>query len=390
MTTCVKYLPFVAGGGGGNGPEGDEPEPPPPHPARDGKTTAVKRKASGRKNRNERREPGIVKVSARVGRHPFSVEVLPARPDAVRRAAAALRAGGLVAFPTETVYGLGAIATDPGAVARIFESKRRPRFDPLIVHVYDRTMLAGVVAEFPCDAERLAERFWPGPLTLVLPKTTQIPELTTAGLPTVAVRMPSHPVARELIAAAGSPIAAPSANPFGALSPTRAEHVAAGLGAGVDIILDGGATLHGLESTIVALDERPVLLRPGAIETEAIEEVIGPLARRPDESVRAPGRFPQHYAPRTPLRIVDPATVAAGDRERAGLLTLRDTFAGYAASRMLSQTGNVREAAARFFEALHELDALDVERIDAQPFPEHGLGAAIMDRLARAAAQRNV
>jgi L-threonylcarbamoyladenylate synthase len=318
------------------------------------------------------------------------VPLLPADPNNIARAAEVLRGGGAVAFPTETVYGLGALALDSAAVARIFEIKQRPRFDPLIVHVLDRRMLALVASLVSPLAEALIERFWPGPLTLVMPKAAPIPRLVTAGLSTVAVRMPSHRVARLLLESVGAPIAAPSANPFGALSPTRAEHVAAGLGERVDVILDGGATEYGLESTIVSLEPQLALLRPGAIPVEAIEEVAGRVARASGgEFACAPGQLPQHYSPRTPLRLVDPASVPFEERRRAGALALSEDFEGYAAVRTLSRSGDVRAAAAGFFEALHELDALGLERIDAQPLSELGLGLAIMDRLRRAAASRN-
>lgn len=215
--------------------------------------------------------------------------LLPATRDSIARAAVLLRQGGVVAFPTETVYGLGALAFDARAVARIFEIKGRPSFDPLIVHVADRSMLQEVVGVVPAAGETLIERFWPGPLTLVLAKRPAVPGLVTAGLSTVAVRMSDHPVARGLLEAVGSPLAAPSANPFGRLSPTRAEHVARMLGDRVDLILDGGATTHGIESTIVALEPRPVLLRPGAIAAELIEALIGPLERvTPASAVRVP------------------------------------------------------------------------------------------------------
>lgn len=311
---------------------------------------------------------------------------IPAEPANVARAASVLRAGGVVAFPTETVYGLGALAFDPLATARVFEIKRRPSFDPLIVHVLDEAMLERVVAGFPELARRLAARFWPGPLTLVLPKRPEVPDLVTAGLASVAVRMPAHPVARALLQEVDAPIAAPSANPFGALSPTRAEHVARGLGGRVDLILDGGPSEHGLESTIVALDP-PALLRPGAVPPEAIEEVTGPLARGRPGPALAPGTLPQHYSPRTPLRLIDPEGVPATERTSAAALTLRREIEGYAASRVLSAAGDLREAAARFFEALHELDDLGLERIDAEPLPSRGLGLAMMDRLTRAAAR---
>jgi L-threonylcarbamoyladenylate synthase len=325
----------------------------------------------------------MLKVSAGGRRHPFRV-LLPADPKGIERAAEVLRSGGVVAFPTETVYGLGALALNAAAAARIFEIKQRPRFDPLIVHVLGRAMLNDVAAEVEPLAEALIERFWPGPLTLVLRKRPEVPQLVTAGLETVAVRMPAHPVARSLLEAVAAPIAAPSANAFGALSPTRAAHVAAGLGDRVELVLDGGPAAYGIESTIVALQPRPTLLRPGAVDVEAIEALTGPLARE-SGTPRAPGQFAHHYAPHTPLRIVDPACVPASERRQAGALTLSVNAGGYAATRALSVNGNLRAAAASFFEALHQLDALDLERIDAEPLPENGLGLAMMDRLRRAA-----
>jgi L-threonylcarbamoyladenylate synthase len=312
--------------------------------------------------------------------------LLPATRDSIARAAVLLRQGGVVAFPTETVYGLGALAFDARAVARIFEIKGRPSFDPLIVHIADRAMLGEVAAAVPAAAEALIEQFWPGPLTLVLKKRPAVPGLVTAGLPTVAVRMSDHPVARALLEAVGSPLAAPSANPFGRLSPTRAEHVARMLGDRVDLILDGGATRYGIESTIVALEPRPALLRPGAIAAEQIETLSGPLERtRLTSDVRAPGQLEQHYAPATPLRLIDPRLVAQAERLRAGVISPRDSHEGYAASRTLSPRGDLREAAANLFEMLHALDALGLDRIDAAPVTEAGLGLAIMDRLRRAA-----
>lgn len=311
--------------------------------------------------------------------------LLPAEPQNVTVAAGLLRAGGVVAFPTETVYGLGALAFDPLAVARIFEIKRRPSFDPLIVHVLDAAMLDRVAEPFPEPARALAARFWPGPLTFVVAKRAEVADLITAGLRSVAVRMPAHPVARSLLAAVGAPIAAPSANPFGGLSPTRAERVISGLGARVDLILDGGPSEHGLESTIVGFDPEPVLLRPGAVPVEEIEAIVGPLRCDVGESALAPGRLPSHYAPRTPLRVVDPDGVPLAARERAAALTLRREHNGYAAVRVLSRAGDLREAAAAFFEALHALDALGLERIDAEPLPPGGLGLAMNDRLNRAA-----
>ena len=312
--------------------------------------------------------------------------LVPATPENIDRAAALLCSGAVVAFPTETVYGLGASALDARAAARIFEIKARPSFDPLIVHVADDAMLASVVQRVPDAARALIGAFWPGPLTLIFPKRDVVPDLVTSGLPTVAVRMPAHPVAKALLAAAKIPLAAPSANPFGYLSPTRGEHVQTMLGEKVDMILDGGATQHGVESTIVLIEPVPTLLRPGAIPTEAIEAIIGPLERSlSDETAPlAPGRLPQHYAPRVPIRMVDTASVPVSERATAGVLAFRAVPEGYAQSRVLSPSGDLVEAASHFFEYLHQLDASGVSRIDAEPVPEVGIGVAIMDRLTRA------
>lgn len=304
----------------------------------------------------------------------------------IKRAAALLRGGGVVAFPTETVYGLGAIAFDPHAVARIFEIKQRPFFDPLIVHILDPAMLE-TVAHAPSPAARiLMERFWPGPLTLVLRRRPTLPPIVTSGLDTVAVRMPSHPVARALLTATGAPLAAPSANAFGRLSPTRATHVEAMLGKRVDFVIDGGPTTLGIESTILRCDDTAVLLRAGAIPIEEIEAAIGPV-QLPDHGapVLAPGGLAHHYAPMTPLRLIEPSSVPTADRAPAAVLAFDETFEGYAAQRVLAPNGDLRAAAAYFFEALHELDALQVQRIDAQPLPERDLGFAMNDRLRRAA-----
>jgi L-threonylcarbamoyladenylate synthase len=307
-------------------------------------------------------------------------------PELLERAAALLRSGAVVAFPTETVYGLGASAFDRRAVARIFQIKARPSFDPLIVHVADREMLSRVATRIPEIAERLIERFWPGPLTLVLPKTGAVPSIVTSGLETVAVRMPAHPVAHALIARAMVPLAAPSANPFGYLSPTRAEHVQRMLGDGVDLIIDGGTCEYGVESTIVMLEPVPTLLRHGAVPVEAIEAIAGPLARELSDAARplAPGRLAQHYAPRTPIRLVDPGSVAPEERADAALLAFDLPATGYRGVRVLSASRDLREAAAHLFDYLHELDALGAVRIDAAPVPSEGLGAAILDRLTRA------
>ncbi len=297
-----------------------------------------------------------------------------------------LRAGGVVAIPTETVYGLAANALDAVAVARVFEIKRRPSFDPLIVHVSSEAMLPAVAVAIPEAAYRLMERFWPGPLTIVLPKASGVPGIVTAGAATVAVRAPAHPVARAIIEAAGVPLAAPSANPFGRLSPTRAEHVWRGLGDAVDLIVNGGPAEYGIESTIVSLDPEPALLRAGAIPPEAIEALIGPLVRGSTPGAAAPGNAAHHYAPATPVRVVEWDSVPAASRLRAGWLGLRRPAPGYACSRVLSLSGDLREAAAALFESLHELDERSLERIDVERIPERGIGLAIADRLRRAEA----
>ncbi|RIH75927.1 Threonylcarbamoyl-AMP synthase [Calidithermus terrae] len=313
--------------------------------------------------------------------------VVPPTPENLEKAAQILRSGGLVAFPTETVYGLGANALDAEAVARIFEAKQRPSFDPLIVHVASREMLGRVACEVSPQAEALIGRFWPGPLTLVLPKAAAVPGIVTSGLPTVAVRMPGHPVALELLRRAGVPVAAPSANPFGYLSPTRAEHVARMLEDRVDLILDGGLTTHGVESTIVMLGEKPTVLRYGAIPVEELEPVVGPLELSVGESLKplVPGQLPQHYAPRTPIHIARPEEVPTRGRKKLGYLAFQDVPRGFGVVKVLSPTGDLREAAAHLFEALHQLDMLGLEAIYAEPVLEEGLGRAIMDRLRRAA-----
>jgi L-threonylcarbamoyladenylate synthase len=313
----------------------------------------------------------------------------PSAPADVERAAQVLRRGGLVAFPTETVYGLGADALNPSAMARVFECKRRPRFDPLIVHLATPEALSSVAAEVTAAAAQLARRFWPGPLTLVLPKRAEVPDITTSGLPTVAVRVPDHPLALSLLEQAGVPVAAPSANPFGRVSPTRAEHVIEQLAGDVDVILDGGPCRVGVESTIVGLTgPRPTLLRAGGVPAEEVEEVVGPLEIPPPAGERplAPGGLESHYAPRTPLVLRAPASFEPPPG-RVGLLALREppSRSGYAAVEVLSPTGDLREAAVRLFAALRALDARGLDLIVAEPVPESGLGRAILDRLRRGA-----
>ncbi|HVJ85630.1 MAG TPA: L-threonylcarbamoyladenylate synthase [Caulifigura sp.] len=310
----------------------------------------------------------------------------------VYAAAEVIRRGGLAAFATETVYGLGANALDPVAAARIFEAKQRPAFDPLIVHIADRSMLAGLVREVPEAASKLIDRFWPGPLTVVLPKQNAVPDIVTSGLETVGVRLPAHEQARELIRSAGCPVAAPSANLFGHVSPTTARHVADQLGDRIDIILDGGPCHVGLESTVVdCCGPVPRLLRPGGTTLEAIEGLIGPIEAQTQSSdgsaAPAPGMLERHYSPRTPLVVWQPGSaIPAG---RIALLTWSSPPADprFVRTVDLSPEGSLVEAAARLFAALRELDAAGLDAIYAVPFPEEGLGRAINDRLRRAAAR---
>ncbi len=320
-------------------------------------------------------------------------QVLPASdPDSIRLAAEIIRGGGLVAFPTETVYGLGADALNPDAVAKIFEAKQRPSFDPLIVHIAMRASLDRLVETISLDDHRLMDAFWPGPLTVVLPKRESVPDIVTAGLPTVAIRMPAHPVAQALIRKADVPIAAPSANPFGYVSPTCAQHVLDGLGDRVDLILDGGPCPIGVESTIVSMGGAwPELLRPGSITLAEILEITGLVVRTPaSQTTVAPGQLPRHYATRTPVTILGAqgAKPAVQGHERVGLLAmsvpshLDDRFC---AIEVLSPSGDLREAARNLFAALRRLDALGLDRLYAESCDERGLGLAIMDRLRRCA-----
>jgi L-threonylcarbamoyladenylate synthase len=312
---------------------------------------------------------------------------------AIRLAGTIIKTGGLVAFPTETVYGLGCDAMNPDAAAKVFEAKQRPQFDPLIVHIADRSQLDLVIASLPALGRRLMDAFWPGPLTVVLPKQPAIPDLVTAGLSTVAVRMPNHPVAQALIREAGTPIAAPSANPFGYVSPTTAHHVVEGLGNNVDLILDGGPCPVGVESTIVSLaGPQPELLRPGSITIEQLSAVVGSIRRSSsvNHTPVAPGQLSRHYATHTPLTIITSAGArpTLTDGERAGLLICSEaktTGDRFAAVEVLSSSGDLREAARHLFAALRRLDSLGLDRIYAEPCKEEGLGIAIMDRLRRCA-----
>lgn len=312
--------------------------------------------------------------------------VIPADAAGIARAADALRAGALVALPTETVYGLAADATRPQAVAAIYAAKGRPSFNPLIVHV-DGPAMAAKLVETPPLARALMARFWPGPLTLVLPLKADagidgrpLAGLVTAGLPTLAVRCPAHPAMQAVIAALGHPVAAPSANPSGRISPTRAAHVLAGLAGRVPLILDGGPTSAGLESTIVAVDgERLRLLRPGPVPAEALAALAPVDTAAPGAAIAAPGMLASHYAPRQPVRL------DATDRRPEEYLI---GFGAIDGDLNLSPSGDPVEAASRLFEALHAAEASGAAAIAVAPIPDAGLGAAINDRLRRAAAPR--
>ena len=302
-----------------------------------------------------------------------------------------LRKGEIVALPTETVYGLAADALAPIAVAKIFEAKERPRFDPLIVHLPDRTWL-GRVAQIRDEdrqlIEKLAKRFWPGPFTIVLPKKSIVPEIVTAGLDTVAVRISSHPTFAEIIHVLDAPLAAPSANRFGRLSPTTAQHVREELGGRIPLIVDAGPTAHGIESTIATVHNGKIdILRRGPITAEQLSE-FGKIGVALPGTISAPGQLPSHYAPKTPLRLIDNAkSFSPGVNQRVGLLAWNpvESKKKFEAVRRLSESQDFREGAANLFRHLRELDQSDVDLIVAERVPEVGLGGAIMDRLRRGA-----
>ena len=318
----------------------------------------------------------------------MSATTVPASPEAIERAAQLLRAGELVAFPTETVYGLGANAMSERSVAAIFSAKGRPRFNPLIVHVPDLAA-AEALAEFDARARRIAAQFWPGPLTLVLRRRSDsgLSLLASAGLDTVAIRAPAHPVAQALLRVSERPVAAPSANRSGRVSPTEAAHVAEELGEQVALILDGGPTPVGLESTVLDLsDETPALLRPGAVTLEHLTELLGLIAAPASGRPKAPGMLASHYAPALPVRLA--ATQA---RPGEALLAFgSDRPPGFAETLWLSCSGDLAEAAANLFAMLRRLDRPSFTGIAVMPIPEHGLGRAINDRLRHAAAPREV
>lgn len=304
-------------------------------------------------------------------------------------AAALLSSGGLIAIPTETVYGLAANGLDERAVLRIFKAKQRPFFDPLILHVADMQQARALCRDIPEAAYKLAAHFWPGPLTLLLPKRSHVPDLVTSGLPRVALRVPDHPLTLALLQTLDFPLAAPSANPFGYVSPTRPDHVAAQLGEQVDYILDGGNCRIGVESTIVGFESgQAVVHRLGGVPLEALEPVVGPLrlALNQSDNPAAPGMISTHYAPLKPLMLGDLDTLLATyGNARTGVIAFRDRPAGAGQNvTLLSPNGDLEEAAQQLFIALRHFDASDVERILAEPVPDEGLGRAINDRLLRA------
>ncbi len=312
-----------------------------------------------------------------------ATKIRPVNPGSLAEAAALVIAGHPVAVPTETVYGLAARADDGHAVASIYAAKGRPSFNPLIVHVASRAQ-AESIARFDTPSRMLADRFWPGPLTLVLPLAPDAPiaSLVTAGLPTVAVRMPAHPAMQGLLAATGLPLAAPSANASGSISPTRADHVRRSLGGRIPMILDGGATGVGIESTIVGFDgDALCLLRPGPVTLDMLAEASGLPVRLPtaNAAISAPGQLASHYAPAKPVRL--DATEARDGEWLIG-------FGPVAGNATLSATGDLEEAAARLFDLLHDADSASGAAIAVAPIPDTGLGAAINDRLGRAAAPR--
>ena len=338
---------------------------------RDGETPNSSHVAHNDSSLSDRSHPVIEKASA----------------ESIAEAAALLQSGELVAFPTETVYGLGADATSDDAVARIFSAKNRPTFNPLIVHVADAHAAARIVT-FTDSARRLADAFWPGPLSLVLTRkdTSPVSLLASAGLDTVAVRVPDQATAQAILAASGIPIAAPSANASGKISPTQAAHVADSLGDAVSLIVDDGPCPVGLESTVVdCTGEMPVLLRPGGITAEQIESVIGPLVIAADnnDAPSSPGMLESHYAPEAPLRLS-----ASSIQNGEALLSFGNHgHAGFTTEQNLSTAGDLQEAAANLFAMMRILD-ISADTIAVMPIPDHGLGRAINDRLRRAAAPR--
>ena len=322
------------------------------------------------------------------------MNLLKANTESINKAAEVIKSGGLVAFPTETVYGLGADGLNPIAVAKIFQAKKRPSFNPLILHIAEKSWLHKYAVYNDERIDRLINKFFPGPLTLVLQKTEIVPDIVTSGNPTVAIRMPNHPVALELIAKSGTPIAAPSANRFGHLSPTDAQHVAKSLGDKVDIILDGGKTQVGVESTILELQDNVIyLLRPGGLSKEDIESEIGKFKTRKHDTEKpnAPGQLPFHYSPSIPLDFLSDKSLQKYSGEKIGVLFFKEKSINrnFSSIKILSTSGDLKEAAANLFQFLHEFEKENLDVILVETIDEKGLGLAIMDRLKKAAAKFN-
>ncbi|RJP73327.1 MAG: threonylcarbamoyl-AMP synthase [Ignavibacteriales bacterium] len=315
------------------------------------------------------------------------MNLVTANSESIQHAAQIIKSGGLVAFPTETVYGLGADGLNPIAVAKIFEAKKRPTFNPLILHIAEKNWFTKLASSIDENVELLIEKFMPGPLTLVLPKKDIVPDIVTSGNSTVAIRMPNHLVALELIKEAGTPIAAPSANKFGHLSPTEAIHVQKYLGSKVDLIIDGGKCSVGIESTIIQYEEGNFyLLRHGGISKEDLEKITGKFSNKKLDADKpnSPGQLPFHYSPNTPLKFYDESLL--DESKNIGALFFRektDNF-NYKIERVLSPSGNLREAAANLFLILHEFETLDLDLILVEKIEQSGLGSAIMDRLTKA------
>jgi len=313
----------------------------------------------------------------------------------ILRAAEIIKNGGLVAFPTETVYGLGADGLNPLASAKIFEVKKRPSFNPLILHISEKRELNKFCFYSDERIEKLIEKFWPGPLTLVLPKTEIVPDIITSGNPTVAIRMPNNKIALELIEQSETPIAAPSANKFGHLSPTEALHVKKSLGNKVEMILDGGKSEVGVESTIIQFDEgKFYLLRPGGLSKEEIEGVVGKIESViiNKEKPNAPGQLPYHYAPAIPLCFLNKQMIDKHKGKRIGVLFAKNQNINYdfTSVKILSEKGDMNEAAANLFKHLHDFEKENIDIIMVEKIEERGLGLAIMDRLKKAAKRYEV
>ncbi|MCL2230928.1 MAG: L-threonylcarbamoyladenylate synthase [Treponema sp.] len=338
------------------------------------------------------------------------MNVLPVSQESIQKGAKIIKSGGLVAFPTETVYGLGADAFNPMALAKVFEVKGRPRFDPLIVHIAAIETLEKVadLSRLSDDTRKklflLAQKFWPGPLSIILPKNEKIPDLATAGLSTAAIRFPDNEAAQKLIALSTGAVAAPSANPFGALSPTKAEHVRQGLGEKVDLILDGGAARIGVESTVLDISGESIkILRPGGTPREAIEEILQVSvdrehgADKSEYELLSPGMLKSHYAPHASLSVHTDKEIVQIPNEGSSCAFLffddktkdewfiKQNQKNALIFKVLSKTGNLTEAASNLFEMLHEIDESGAEKIFAQEAPNHGIGEAINDRLRRGA-----